>query len=91
MQRIFGEGYRPDGSLRWRPGTGAAGTEGLRYEKGDRGWVRGSRAARLPGVVIGHYVDWNLYRVVYMIGIAGRSPRAVEEWRLSPRQEREES
>ena len=47
-------------------------------------WVMGSRSVPLPGVVIGHHVDWNLYRVVYMVGIAGQSPRAVEEWRLSP-------
>jgi len=36
-------------------------------------------------VVVGHYVDWNLY----MIGIVGQSPRAVEEWRLAPRREGE--
>jgi hypothetical protein len=53
-------------------------------------FVRGSRSPRLPGVVIGHYVDWNLYRVVYMVNIAGQSPRAVEEWRLAPRREGEE-
>jgi hypothetical protein len=53
-------------------------------------FVRGSRSPRLPGVVIGHCVDWNLYRVVYMVDIAGRkSPRAVEEWRLFPRREGE--
>jgi hypothetical protein len=34
-------------------------------------------------VVIGHYVDWGLYRVVYMVDLAGRGPRAVEKWRLS--------
>jgi len=50
----------------------------------------GALGPRLPGVVVGHYVDWNLYRVVYMVGIAGESPRAVEEWRLSPRSEGEE-
>ena len=44
----------------------------------------------LPGVVIGHYLDWNLYRVVYMVDVAGQRPRAVEEWRLSPRREGEE-
>jgi hypothetical protein len=53
-------------------------------------FVRGARAPRLPDVVIGHYVDWNLYKVVYMVNIAGQSPRAVEEWRLAPRREGEE-
>ena len=41
-------------------------------------------------LVVGHYVDWNLYRVVYMVDVAGQSPRALEEWRLSPRREGEE-
>jgi hypothetical protein len=41
-------------------------------------------------VVIGYYVDWGLYRVVYMVDLAGRGPRAVEEWRLSFRREGEE-
>jgi hypothetical protein len=41
-------------------------------------------------VVIGYYVDWGLYRVVYMVDLAGRGPRAVEEWRLSFREEGEE-
>jgi hypothetical protein len=77
------------GPLPRQPGEITAGTPEPRYEKGDRVFVRGSRAPRLPGVVIGHYVDWNLYRVVYMIGIAGQSPRAVEEWRLSPRRKGE--
>jgi hypothetical protein len=36
-------------------------------------------------VVVGHHVDWNLYRVVYMVDLAGQTPRAVEEWRLSSR------
>jgi hypothetical protein len=41
-------------------------------------------------VVIGHYVDWNLYRVVYMVDIENnRTPRAIEEWRLSFREEGE--
>ena len=48
-------------------------------------WVRGSRSTPRPGVVIGHYVAWNLYRIVYMVDVAGQRPRAVEEWRLSPR------
>jgi hypothetical protein len=29
-------------------------------------------------------------RVMYMVDVAGQSPRAVEEWRLSPRREGEE-
>jgi hypothetical protein len=41
-------------------------------------------------VVIGHYVDWNLFRVVYMVDVARQSPKAVEGWRLSPRREGEE-
>jgi hypothetical protein len=49
----------------------------------------GTRLAR-TGVVIGYYVDWGLYRVVYMVDLAGRGPRAVEEWRLSFREEGEE-
>jgi hypothetical protein len=53
------------------------------YVKGDRVCVHGSRE---PGVVIGHYVDWGLY----MVDLAGRGPRAVEEWRLSFRGEGEE-
>ena len=72
-----------------QPGRIIAGTTERRYEKGDRVFVR-ARPPRLPGVVIGHYVDWNLYRVVYMVNIAGQSPRAVEEWRLAPRREGEE-
>ena len=76
-QGAFGEGNKANASL-------------PRYEKGDRVFVRGARAPRLPGVVIGHYVDWNLYRIVYMVDVAGQSPRALEEWRLSPRREGEE-
>jgi hypothetical protein len=72
-----------------QPGRIIAGTTERRYEKGDLVFVR-ARPPRLPGVVIGHYVDWNLYRVVYMVNIAGQSPRAVEEWRLAPRREGEE-
>jgi hypothetical protein len=60
-----------------------------RYEKGDPVWVRDSRGSLLPGAVIGQYVEWNLYRVVYMVGIVGQSPGTVEEWRLSPRREGE--
>jgi len=90
MRRIFGEDKRVNEPPPWRLGTGIAGAEGPRYEKGDRVFVRGSRSPRLPGVVIGHYVDWNLYRVVYMVDVAGQRPRAVEEWRLSPRRADEE-
>ena len=43
-----------------------------------------------PGVVIGYYIDWGLYRVVYMVD-TGRGPRAIEEWRLSSRGEGDES
>jgi hypothetical protein len=77
-------GFRP------RSSTTAVEAGAPRYEKGDRVWVRTSRSAPLPGLVIGHYVDWNLYRIVYMVGVAGQDPRAVEEWRLSPRQADEE-
>jgi hypothetical protein len=87
---MFGEGNRVGESLPWRPKMGISGTEGPRYEKGDRVFVRGSRSPRLPGLVIGYYVDWNLYRVVYMVDVAGQSPSAVEGWRLSPRREGEE-
>jgi hypothetical protein len=62
-----------------------------RYEKGDRVWVLRGGAVREPGVVIGHHVDWNLYRVVYTVDFAGQDPRAVEEWRLSFRRKGEES
>ena len=62
-----------------------------RYEKGDRVWVLRGGAAREPGVVIGHHLDWNLYRVVYTVDFAGQDPRAVEEWRLSFRRKGEES
>ena len=60
------------------------------YVKGDRVWVLRGHGSREPGVVIGYYVDWGLYRVVYMVDLAGRGPRAVEEWRLSFRREGEE-
>jgi hypothetical protein len=55
------------------------------YVKGDRVWVLRGHGSREPGVVIGHYVDWESYRVVYMGDPAQRGPRAVEEWRLSLR------
>ena len=61
-----------------------------RYVKGDRVFVGAPRGPRLPGGVVGHHVDWNLYRVVYVVGIVRRAPRAVEDWRLSPRREGEE-
>jgi hypothetical protein len=61
-----------------------------RYEKGDRVWVLRGGATREPGVVIGHYVDWNLYRVVYTVDFADQDPRAIEEWRLSFRRKGEE-
>jgi|SRR5215203_1890581 len=66
------------------------GAEEPRYEKGDRVWVLKGGAACEPGVVIGHYVDWNLYRVVYTVDLAGQGPRALEEWRLSFRKKGEE-
>ena len=59
------------------------------YVKGDRVCVLSGHGSREPGVVIGHYVDWGLYRVVYMVDLAGRGPRAIEEWRLSFRREGE--
>jgi hypothetical protein len=55
------------------------------YEKGDRVWVLSGHGLRLPGLVIGYHADMDLYRVVYMADIAERNPRAVQEWRLSPR------
>lgn len=61
-----------------------------RYEKGDRVWVLSGHGSRLPGLVIGHYVDWDLYRIVYMVGIEGRDQRVVEVWRLTFRQKGEE-
>jgi hypothetical protein len=61
-----------------------------RYEKGDRVWVLRGGATREPGVIIGHYVDWNLYRIVYTVDLSYQSPRAVEEWRLSFRRKGEE-
>jgi len=39
--------------------------------------------------VIGYYVDWDLYRIVYMVGIMGQDQRVVEEWRLTLRQKGE--
>jgi hypothetical protein len=59
------------------------------YAKGDRVWVQRGHGSREPAVVIGHYVAWGSYRVVYMDDPAGREPRAVEEWRLSFRRKGE--
>ena len=65
-------------------------TDEPRYAKGDRVCVRRGHGPREPGVVVGHYVDWNLYRVVYMIDLEDSAPKAVEEWRLSFRKEGDE-
>ena len=43
----------------------------------------------MPGVLIGHHQTWNLYRVAYVLDVAGRGPRAIEEWRLSAREKDE--
>jgi hypothetical protein len=56
------------------------------YVKGDRVWVLRGGGSREPGVVIGYYVDWGLYRVVYMVDLASLGPRAVVGWRLSFRE-----
>lgn len=61
-----------------------------RYEKGDRVWVLSGHGSRLPGMVIGYYVDWALYRIVYMVGTMRQDQRVVEEWRLTFRQKGEE-
>ena len=53
--------------------------DGPGYVKGDRVCVLRGYGSRVPGVVIGHYVDRGLYRVVYTVDLAGRWPRAVEE------------
>ena len=58
-----------------------------RYVKGDRVWVLRAGGMREPGVVIGHYIKWDSYRVVYT---ADQYPRAIEEWRLSFRKKGEE-
>ncbi|WP_207956989.1 hypothetical protein [Rubrobacter tropicus] len=42
-------------------------------------------------MVIGHHRTWDLYRVAYMVDVAGRGPRAIEEWRLSAREKDEPS
>ena len=56
-----------------------------RYEKGDRVWVLRGYGSRRPGVVIGYYVDWDLYRLVYMVGIVGLDQRVAEQRRLTLR------
>jgi hypothetical protein len=61
------------------------------YVKGDRVWVLRGGGAREPGVVIGHYVVWGLYKVVYMVDLASQGPKAVEKWRLSLREREEKS
>ncbi|MGH3144766.1 MAG: hypothetical protein ACRDTR_03095 [Rubrobacter sp.] len=60
------------------------------YASGDRVWVVSGRGSREPGVVVGYYVDWGLYRVVYMVDLASRGPKAVEEWRLTFREKGED-
>ncbi len=40
--------------------------------------------------MIGHYVDWDLYRVMYMVDLADRGPKATEEWRLTFREKGED-
>ena len=54
-----------------RPGARGEdiGADQSRYEKGDRVWVLRGYGSRRPGVVIGYYVDWGLYRIVYMVDI----------------------
>lgn len=69
---------------------GGIGVDRSRYETGDRVWVLSGRGSQLPGVVIDHYVDWDMYRIVYMVGIVGLDQRVVEEWRLTFRQKGEE-
>ena len=64
--------------------------DGRRYDKGDRVWVLRGGGVREPGVVIGHSVRWDSYRVVYTADLTDRSPRAIEEWRLSFREKGEE-
>jgi hypothetical protein len=54
-----------------------------RYAKGDRVWVLRGHGSREPAVVIGHYVDWDSYRIVYTGDPPEQGPKAVEEWRLS--------
>lgn len=65
--------------------------DGDAYDKGDRVWVRSGTGVRLPGVVIGRHAPWDLYRVAYVVDVAGRGPKAVEAWRLSSRRKDEPS
>lgn len=65
------------------------GVDQSRYEKGDRVWVLRAHGSRQPGVVIGYYVDWDLYRIVYMVGIMGQDQRVIEKWRLTLREKGE--
>jgi len=58
-----------------------------RYEKGDRVWIKRGSGISASGVVIGYYVDWDLYRVVYTVSVDGRKRSVMEEWRLSHRGE----
>ena len=75
---------------RWGVRDGGVGEDRPRYEKGDRVWVLNSHGSRLPGMVIGHYIDWDLYRIVYMVGIKRQDQSVVEVWRLNFREEGEE-
>ena len=50
-------------------------------------WIKRGGGISAPGVVIGYYVDWDLYRVVYTVTVDGRKHSVMEEWRLSPRGE----
>lgn len=59
--------------------------DGIRYESGDRVWVRSGSGRILPGVVVGLYRPWGLFRVAYTVDIVDHGPKAIEEWRLSPR------
>ncbi len=58
-----------------------------RYAKGDRVWIKRGNGTSAPGVVVGYYVDWDLYRVVYTVSVDGRKKSVMEEGRLSPRGE----
>ena len=60
-----------------------------RYEKGDRVWVLWGYGSRRPGVVIGYYVDWDLYKIVHMVDTMGRDQWVVEKWRLTLRKKGE--
>jgi hypothetical protein len=51
--------------------------------KSDRVWVLRGHGSREPGAVIGYYLD----RIVYVVDLPGRGPRAVEEGRLPFRED----